>query len=67
MFGSLGLLDAQGDVGADFLDQPFPDMPRGDEFAVLAGQRAVVDGELHLNRRRIDRHEGQRLRGLRYR
>ena len=58
----VGLRDAQGDVGADFLDQPLPDMPRGDELAVLPGQRAVVDGELHLNGRRINRHERQRLR-----
>ena len=55
------------DVRADFLDQPFPDMARGDELAVLSGERAVVDGELHLNRRRIDRHERQRRRGLRSR
>ena len=59
------LRDAQGDVRADFLDQPFPDMTRGDELAVLAGERAVVDGEFHLNRRRIDRHERQR--GARFR
>ena len=56
----VGLLDAQGDVGADFLHQPFPDVAGGDELAVDAGERAVVDGELHLDGRRINRHERQR-------
>ena len=62
-----GLRDAQGDVGADFLHEPVPDMARGDELAVLAGERAVVDGEFHLNRRRINRDVGQRRRELRSR
>ena len=30
-------------------------MARGDEFAVLAAQRAIVDRKLHLNGGRIDR------------
>ena len=34
-------------------------MARGDELAVLAGERAVVHREFHLNRRRIDRDVGQ--------
>ena len=34
-------------------------MPGGDEFAVLAGQRAVVDGEFHLDGRRINGDVGQ--------
>ena len=55
IFGSLRLRDAQRDVGADFLDQPVPDVARGDELAVLAGERAVVHGEFHLNGRRINR------------
>ena len=50
------------DVGADFLLQPLPDVPRGDELAVLAGERAVVHGEFHLDRRRINRDVGQRAR-----
>ena len=61
MLGSVGLRDAQGHVGADFLGQPFPDMAGGDQFAVQPGQGAVVDGELHLNGRRVNRHKGQRL------
>ncbi len=61
MFGSVGWGDAQSDVGADFLGQPFPDMARRDQFAVQSGQRTVVDRELHLNGRRINRHKGQRL------
>ena len=38
-------------------------MAGGDQFAVQSGQRPVVDGELHLNRRRINRHKRQRLAG----
>src|ERR1039458_9161685 len=40
-----GLLDAQRDVRADFLLQPLPNVPRSDELAVLAGERAVVHGK----------------------
>lgn len=36
-------------------------MPRGHQLAVQPRQRTVVDRELHLDRRRINRHEGQRL------
>jgi hypothetical protein len=32
-------------------------------LAFLAGERAVVDGELHLHGRRVDLDEGQRLHG----
>ena len=60
IFGSLGLRDAQRDVGADFLHQPLPDVARGDELAVLPGERAVVDGEFHLDGRRINRDVRQR-------
>jgi len=56
----IGLLDAQGDVGAHFLDQALPDVSRGDELPVDAGQRAVVDGELHLDCGGVDRDEGER-------
>ena len=35
-------------------------MPRGDELAVLACERAVVHREFHLNRRRINRDVRQR-------
>ncbi len=59
IFGRIGLLDAQGDIGADLLDQALPDVPGGDQLAVLAGERAVIDGELHLNRGRIDGDERQ--------
>src|SRR6266850_4126599 len=57
---SLGLLDSNGNIGPNFLNQPLPDVAGGDEFAVDASERAVVDRELHLNGGRIDRHEGQR-------
>ena len=60
MLGALGLLDAQGDVGADFLDQSLPDMPGGDELAVNAGEWAIVNSKLHLDGRRVNRHKRQR-------
>src|SRR6185369_10304713 len=41
--------------------QPLADMAGGDEFAFGAGQRPVIDGKLHLNRGRIDRHKGDAL------
>ncbi len=42
-------------------------MPGGDELAVHARERAVVDGELHLNRGRINGHERERGAVLRVR
>src|SRR5208283_3736490 len=55
-----GLRDAEGDVGADFLHETVPDVAGGDELAVLPGERAVVDGEFHLDGRRINRDVRQR-------
>src|SRR6202012_2884772 len=52
---------AERDVRADFFHQAIPNVTRGDELAVLTGERAVVHGEFHLNRRRIDRNIRQRL------
>jgi hypothetical protein len=57
---SFGLLDSNSNIGSHFLDQTLPDVARGDEFSIVARQWAIVDGELHLNRGRINRHEGQR-------
>ncbi len=59
--GDVGGADAEGDVGADFLLQALPDVTGGDEFAVVAGEGAVVDGELHLDGGGIDGDEGKRL------
>src|SRR5438034_4280070 len=55
-----GLLNPQGDVGPDFLDQALPEVAGGDEFAVTAAERAVVYGEFHLDRWRVDRLVRQR-------
>ena len=55
-----GLCDAQGDIGARLLHEAVPDVAGGDEFAVLSGERAVVDREFHLNGRRVNRDVGQR-------
>ena len=54
-----GLCDAQRDVGPDLLHQAVPDVAGRDELAVLSGERAVIDGELHLNGRRVDGDVGQ--------
>ena len=59
-FRVAGLFDAQCDVRANFFHQAIPDVARGDELAILTGERAIVDGELHLNRRRINRDVRQR-------
>ena len=36
-------------------------MARGDEFALFAGERGVVDHERHRQRRLVDRNEGERV------
>src|SRR5262249_8992941 len=62
---SVGLLDPQGDVGPNFLDQTLPNMSSRNQLAIDPSQRTVVDRELHLNRWRIDRHERKRCPLLR--
>ena len=48
MFGASVSAHAQGDVRARFLDQAFANVAGGDEFAFLAGERAVVDANCIL-------------------
>src|SRR5215831_1138699 len=57
----VGLRNAQSDVRPNLFHQAFPDMPRGNELPINAGQRTVVDRELHLDRGRIDRHKRERF------
>src|SRR5665213_1323285 len=52
---------SQRDIGANLFGQSLPDMARGHQLAVQTGQRAVVDRKLHLDGRRINGHERQRL------
>ena len=59
-FRVVRLFDSQSDVGADFFREPFPNVARSDKFSILTRERAVVDGELHLNGGRINRHERNR-------
>src|SRR6185369_3193625 len=54
-----GISDTQRDVGPRFLNQSLANVARGHELAVNTGERAVIDGEFHLDGRRIDRHERQ--------
>ena len=55
------VLHLQGDVLQQFLLQTVADLAAGDVLALAAGQRAVVDGEGHLDGGVVDLHEGQRL------
>ena len=59
--GGGGVLHLQGHVLQQFLLQTVADLAAGDELALAAGQRAVVDGEGHLDGGVVDLHEGQRL------
>jgi len=51
--GILGVLDAQGDVGQEFLLQALAQLAAGDIFAFLAGEGRGVDLEVHGQRRLI--------------
>ena len=59
--GLVGVLDLEGNVGLDLVHQALADGAGGNVLAFLAAERAVVDGELHGNRRRVDLHERQCL------
>ena len=52
--GAVGFLDAQRDVGLELFEQALAQVARREEFALPAGEGAVVDGEGHLDRRLID-------------
>ncbi len=58
--GGFCLCDVQRNIRARLADEPLPDLARGEEFAFAAGERRIVDADLHRDRRRIDVHEGQR-------
>ena len=60
--GLVGVLHLDGDVGFEFAHQAVADGARGDVLALLAGERAVVDGKLHLHGGRVDFHERQRFK-----
>ena len=53
--------DFQRHISAHFLNQPLPNVPGGDKFAIIARQWSIVHRELHLNCWRINGNEGQRL------
>ena len=55
--GHVGVLDLDGNVGFQLTHQTLADGATGDVFAFLAGERAVVDGELHRHGRRVDGNE----------
>jgi len=59
--GGGGVLYLQGHVLQQFLLQTVADLTAGDELALTAGQRAVVDREGHLHGGVVDLDERQRL------
>ena len=60
--GRFRVLHLQGNVRENLLVETLPNVTSGDEFAVPASQRAIVDAELHLDGRRIQFDEGLRRR-----
>ena len=59
------LLDPQRDIALGLLEQAVADDPARHLVALGSGERAVVDGEGHRQRRRVDRLRVQRLDFLR--
>ena len=59
--GGGGILHLQSNVLQQLFLQTVTDLAAGDILALTAGQRAVVDGEGHLNGGVVDLHERQRL------
>ena len=55
----VGVLDLDGDVGFHLAKQAVAELAGGDVFSLAAGERPVVDAELHLNGRRVDLGKGQ--------
>ena len=58
-----GFADAQSDVAAQFALQTVPDLTASDVLAFTARQRAVVDAEVHGQRRLVDLQHRQRHGG----
>ena len=57
----VGRRHLQRNIRAAFTLEAIPNLSRGHLLAILPGEWAVVDGEGHLDRRRIDRLERQRF------
>src|SRR5690606_15598523 len=53
------IFDIDRDVSFRFAEKTFAKLAGSDEFAFASGERAVVDAEIHLNRRRIEFDEWQ--------
>ena len=56
--------DAERDIGIQLAEQTVTQMAGGDVLALLTGERAVVDHEVHRDGRLGNLLEGNRLRGL---
>ena len=61
-FGSVGILDADGDIGEQFLLQTVAQVTGGDPLAVPSGERRVIDREDHGQRRLINQQRLERRR-----
>ena len=59
--GGIGLLDAEGDVCLDLLEESVADVAGGDILALSAREGRVVDDEIHGNGWLVDLDEGQRI------
>ena len=66
LVGGIGFFRAQGDVGLQFLVQPFAQVAGGDVLAFPSGEGARIDRKGHLDGRLVDRHgwHGDRLLGI---
>ncbi len=57
----IGVFHSQCDVSLQLLEQPLPDLARGDEFSVSAGEWRVVNQIVHRDRRLLHRDAGEPL------
>ena len=62
--GVFRILDAQADIGIQLAEETLTQMTGGDEFTFLTGKRAVIDDEIHRDRRLGDLLEWNRLRSV---
>ena len=59
--GVSGVVDTQGNVVFKLQVEAFANLSAGQEFAILAGKRGLVDLERHVDGRLVDRKRRQSL------
>ena len=60
----VGVAHLQRDIGLQLAVEPVADLPARDELAFAAGERRVVDAEVHRQGRLVDFEHRQRQRGF---